>query len=650
MNRPPPPARLPSYSKRHASFDSPREVPLPSPLSPRDSRELGSKVGYFDLPKERDMVERDHRDELRKEYKDREQRERERDEKSHSRLSQHSPHRSKESNYYHTPHHSLDKAPSPLHTPSHSLHSSPQPFQFEPSFKSSLDSETPKSTGEPVKQPVFPHPRPYSLPHSSPTNSGSGSGSSGSGHASLDGASGVGVSGVHTFGGQSVTGAGSQRETGTIDQINSSKVDGYSPKPAPYFSTGTEFTLGKPDRSSSASLPLPTQIPYHTLPRAQLLSTRSDDYVSENGSSSGGSSESSTSLPSAESLSSTEYPRFRDPFRDPSSPRSLKSPSTFSQPSPSPLSASLPSSPSSYATSNSPAPNHTQSTACSDVNSPLTYLADDDSSTSYMTAMRRPTKAPLSHPPVILEESSPSSLNIARSASTGSSTAQPHSVQRSTSHSIHTQTPEDDSRAEVWRNPPPVQPPRATPSPRPVGGFVNPSDLPPVLPPQRTMSRVGHDSGCGPTQTSGATPSLMNSSFSAPSSTNANPSLSLPHTPLNPHSTTQNLALTANNPPAYAPFLSPLPPPPERCWIEVETTPSAYKLNVRLEGFKRDGITLATRRRRVLHVVADSWDTEGGGHFERRISFGYDADLVGVRAEFDGEWLRIIVPRRTGVT
>ena len=34
------------------------------------------------------------------------------------------------------------------------------------------------------------------------------------------------------------------------------------------------------------------------------------------------------------------------------------------------------------------------------------------------------------------------------------------------------------------------------------------------------------------------------------------------------------------------------------------------------------------------------------GHFERRISFGYDADLGQVRAEFDGEFLRVIVPRR----
>jgi len=46
-----------------------------------------------------------------------------------------------------------------------------------------------------------------------------------------------------------------------------------------------------------------------------------------------------------------------------------------------------------------------------------------------------------------------------------------------------------------------------------------------------------------------------------------------------------------------------------------------------------------------IHIEAgeQTFDT---GHFERRISFGYDADLSQVRAEFDGEILRVIVPRR----
>ncbi|KIJ68127.1 hypothetical protein HYDPIDRAFT_107782 [Hydnomerulius pinastri MD-312] len=93
----------------------------------------------------------------------------------------------------------------------------------------------------------------------------------------------------------------------------------------------------------------------------------------------------------------------------------------------------------------------------------------------------------------------------------------------------------------------------------------------------------------------------------------------------------------------YDSFLCHAPPPDT--WIAVETSQIEYSLVVRLPGFRRDGITIATRRRRILHVVADSWEP-GGGHFERRVSFGYDADLTQVRAEFDGEMLRIIIPRR----
>ncbi|KAF8197864.1 hypothetical protein BJ912DRAFT_846085 [Pholiota molesta] len=94
----------------------------------------------------------------------------------------------------------------------------------------------------------------------------------------------------------------------------------------------------------------------------------------------------------------------------------------------------------------------------------------------------------------------------------------------------------------------------------------------------------------------------------------------------------------------YMPFLSHVLPPPDS-WIQVESTHSEYKLLVRLPGFSREGITLASKRRRILHIVADSWEN-GGGHFERRISFGYDADLAQVRAEFDGVMLRIAIPRR----
>ena len=65
---------------------------------------------------------------------------------------------------------------------------------------------------------------------------------------------------------------------------------------------------------------------------------------------------------------------------------------------------------------------------------------------------------------------------------------------------------------------------------------------------------------------------------------------------------------------AYEPFLSHAPPPADS-WIEVETTAGEYRLNVRLPGFRRDAITLATKKRRILHVVADCWENGGGGFF-----------------------------------
>ncbi|KZT10788.1 uncharacterized protein LAESUDRAFT_350027 [Laetiporus sulphureus 93-53] len=94
----------------------------------------------------------------------------------------------------------------------------------------------------------------------------------------------------------------------------------------------------------------------------------------------------------------------------------------------------------------------------------------------------------------------------------------------------------------------------------------------------------------------------------------------------------------------HEPFLA-HEPAPNDSYIAVETNPREYRLLVKLPGFRRDAITLSTRKGRILHVVADSWEPNGG-HFERRISFGYDADLGQVRAEFDGEFLRVIVPRR----
>jgi len=82
--------------------------------------------------------------------------------------------------------------------------------------------------------------------------------------------------------------------------------------------------------------------------------------------------------------------------------------------------------------------------------------------------------------------------------------------------------------------------------------------------------------------------------------------------------------------------------------MTVQTTSTAYILTTFLPGYQRDEITLSTRKRRVLHVVADSFisSSHGAGHFERRISFGYDVDMARIRAEFNGGVLKIVVPRR----
>jgi HSP20 family molecular chaperone IbpA len=64
-------------------------------------------------------------------------------------------------------------------------------------------------------------------------------------------------------------------------------------------------------------------------------------------------------------------------------------------------------------------------------------------------------------------------------------------------------------------------------------------------------------------------------------------------------------------PAPYASFLSRAPQPADT-WIRVETSREEYKLNIRLPGFDRDSITLATKRRRILHIMADSWVGIGG--------------------------------------
>ncbi|ESK92091.1 hypothetical protein Moror_10263 [Moniliophthora roreri MCA 2997] len=479
LERPLAPARVPSFSKRHASFDSPREVPLPSPNLLRAGGESShAQPSYFDIAR-------------------------------------------------------------PVLGPS-----------ATPEQASSLGSSSTHRAEQ-----VFPHPRPYSLPHSA---SSSSSGSS-----------------------------------------VSSTLDGLSPS-----NEGKDLyggTAAKADRSSSASLPLPAQIPYHTLPHIHARkSSLAEERERER---------------EETSESATQTSPFQDP-QTPSNARPFKSPPPYK------------SSPSSFAP-------HPPSSFAHSGTIPNSYGIDDDSPVANgATAIRRSvtTKShvPPPEPPQILPEPDMGGVaggNITRTGSLGSPQQSTGQQTAASSSSLHKSS---DSTSTVtpntWKDPPPVLPP----SPRPTSSASlclstnNGSDLPPVLPPQRNHVSSNANGSAG-----------SNTPTSSGSSSNGS----------------SGLGGVSRTQPPYAPFLSHMPPPADS-WIEVQTTPQEYRLNVRLPGFKRDGITLATKRRRILHLIADSYEggdsnsPPRGGHFERRISFGYDADLVGVRAEFDGEYLRVVVPRR----
>jgi hypothetical protein len=48
----------------------------------------------------------------------------------------------------------------------------------------------------------------------------------------------------------------------------------------------------------------------------------------------------------------------------------------------------------------------------------------------------------------------------------------------------------------------------------------------------------------------------------------------------------------------------------------------------------------------LSQIKTNLYSLDLAGHFERRISFGYDADMAAIRAEFNGDLLRVTVPRR----
>ncbi|KAG8791688.1 hypothetical protein FRC12_008386 [Ceratobasidium sp. 428] len=156
-------------------------------------------------------------------------------------------------------------------------------------------------------------------------------------------------------------------------------------------------------------------------------------------------------------------------------------------------------------------------------------------------------------------------------------------------------------------------------------------------------------------------PNIVAPGTFAPSSptTVAAPALNGPPPPEPPHIHTPPSSPSAR-PYAY-PFLpSHEPRGADRPSVTVDVRPDKYLLVCRMPHFNHSSITVATRRGRLLVIAADRWDTEPApfsldaslsrpppAHFERRITFGWDADMTRIRAEFDGAVLHVSVPRRS---
>ncbi|CAE6462685.1 unnamed protein product [Rhizoctonia solani] len=147
----------------------------------------------------------------------------------------------------------------------------------------------------------------------------------------------------------------------------------------------------------------------------------------------------------------------------------------------------------------------------------------------------------------------------------------------------------------------------------------------------------------------------------SPSSSLPAPVLCGPPAPDPPHVHTPPSSPEAT-PYAY-PFLPSFEPRGDaRPSVSVDVLQDKYMVACRMPHFDHSSITVATRRGRLLVIAADRWDSiepaplsldpalipnpPQPAHFERRVTFGWDADMTRIRAEFDGVTLHVTVPRR----
>ncbi|GAA5864901.1 hypothetical protein JCM3774_004266 [Rhodotorula dairenensis] len=92
-------------------------------------------------------------------------------------------------------------------------------------------------------------------------------------------------------------------------------------------------------------------------------------------------------------------------------------------------------------------------------------------------------------------------------------------------------------------------------------------------------------------------------------------------------------------------FLDHRSEPPETSLLVDRSDPTQVLLRVTLPGFSLDNITVAMRRGKKVHIVADLYG-ENGGHYERLVFLGSDISSAAPRAEFDGTTLKIYIERR----
>lgn len=91
-------------------------------------------------------------------------------------------------------------------------------------------------------------------------------------------------------------------------------------------------------------------------------------------------------------------------------------------------------------------------------------------------------------------------------------------------------------------------------------------------------------------------------------------------------------------------FIRRPPPASAKPDVNFHTSPEGYRLYIRLPHFSMENITLSCKRSRALKIVASGQEYD----YEEEVPFEADADMKGIRAEFDGTWLVVKVPRKGG--